>query len=108
MPIYNKLVRDRIPEIIQNNGQSCSARPLKEKEFVEELKKKADEELNEYLNSQSDQEAVEELADLLEIVYTLADQHGYSVEDLEEVRRKKERDRGGFQDKIFLIDTSYE
>lgn len=67
MPVYNKLVRDRIPAIIQESGKKCRTRILYDSEYLRELKAKSQEELHEYLNSKNDKEAVEELADLLEI-----------------------------------------
>ncbi len=108
MPVYNKLVRDRIPEIIKNSGKIYRTRVLMEEEYISELRKKAQEELNEYITSQTSEEAIEELADLLEVVHALATAHGSSIEDLEEVRKRKAEKRGGFQEKIFLIDVEDE
>ncbi|MFD0048950.1 phosphoribosyl-ATP pyrophosphohydrolase [Actinomycetes bacterium NPDC127524] len=108
MPVYNKLVRDRIPEIIANTGVQFSTRILDDQEYLQELKNKLKEELEEYLNTDNDKDAMEELADLLELIHALADRHGSSFEKLEEVREKKAEKRGGFKEKIFLIETGNE
>ncbi|WP_026585135.1 nucleoside triphosphate pyrophosphohydrolase [Bacillus sp. J33] len=105
MPTYNKLVRDRIPEIIAETGKSYSTRILDQSEFINELKKKSIEELDEYLNTNNDEEAIEELADLLEVVHALAETHGVSIEKVEELRKQKAEKRGGFKEKIYLIEV---
>jgi predicted house-cleaning noncanonical NTP pyrophosphatase (MazG superfamily) len=105
MPIYNKLVRDRIPEIIENTGKQFLARTLENEEYIKELKNKSFEELEEYLNAENDTDAIEELADLLEIIHALAECHGASIEKVEEVRQKKAEKRGGFKERIFLIEV---
>lgn len=108
MPTYNKLVRDKIPEVIYNTGKTCRVRTLSDEDYLTELKKKCKEELEEYLSSSNDEEAVEELADLLELIHTLAQVHGSDPEKLEKVKLSKANKRGGFQEKIFLIDVSDE
>ena len=105
MPTYNKLVRDRIPEIINNRGASCNTRILDETEYKAELRTKLREELNEYLEAQEDSSAMEELADLLELMHALTSIHGSTVEQLEKIRKEKADKRGGVQDRIFLIDV---
>lgn len=105
MPIYNKLVRDRIPEVIESTGRKFSTKVLDDKDFLNELKNKSFEELQEYVCSDNDENAIEELADLLEIIHALAKCHGASFEKVEEVRLKKAEKRGGFQEKIFLIEV---
>lgn len=105
MPTYNKLVRDRIPEIIAETGKNYSTRILDQEEFIKELKKKSIEELDEYLNTNNNDEALEELADLLEIIHSLAASHGASIEKVEELRKQKAEKRGGFNEKIFLIEV---
>lgn len=105
MPRYNKLVRDRIPEVIKISGKSFRTRILNDKEYKEELKIKLHEELEEYLGSQSGKEAVEELADILEVVYALAKEHGSSIDQLQKIRRHKAERRGKFENRVFLIDV---
>lgn len=105
MPIYNKLVRDRIPEIIEKDGKQCSTEILDDKTYVVELKKKIREELQEYEEATTDEEAIEELADILELMHALAKTHGSTMEEVEKVRAEKAIKRGGFNDKIFLIEV---
>ncbi|WP_078427508.1 nucleoside triphosphate pyrophosphohydrolase [Alkalihalobacterium alkalinitrilicum] len=108
MPIYNKLVRDKIPEIIQAAGKGYRTRQLDDMEYIKELKIKLTEEMAEYQEAQTDGQAIEELADVLEIIHSLAVVHGSSMEEVESIRKKKADDRGGFQEKIFLIDVDDE
>ena len=100
--IYNKLVRDRIPEIIQSKGGTCRTRILSDEEYLEMLDAKLDEELCEYHEDQN----IEELADMLELIRAAAIARGYTLEELEAVRAEKAKKRGGFEKKIFLIDVS--
>lgn len=66
MPVYNKLVRDRIPEIIENSGKKFTTRILGDNEYINELKKKLVEEMEEYQQTETNEDALEELADILE------------------------------------------
>ena len=98
---HNKLVRDRIPEIIEASGKTCVTKILSDEEYLNMLDTKLDEELAEYHQDQN----VEELADLLEVIYAAASARGYTLEQLEEVRANKAEKRGGFQKKIFLVEV---
>ncbi|MGG0238111.1 nucleoside triphosphate pyrophosphohydrolase [Bacillus rhizoplanae] len=106
MPVYNKLVRDRIPEIIESNGKTCTTRTLNEKEYIEEICKKTQEELAEYVEAETPEHKLEELADLLELLNALAQYEGVTLEDVEKVRKEKAEKRGGFQERVFLIEVS--
>jgi predicted house-cleaning noncanonical NTP pyrophosphatase (MazG superfamily) len=108
MPIYNKLVRDRIPKIIESTGKKFSTRILNDEEYITELKNKSFEELEEYVQASNNEDAIEELADLLEIIHALAEYHGSSIEKVEEVRKGKAVKRGGFKEKIFLLEVEDE
>lgn len=108
MPTYNKLVRDRIPEIIEKTGKKYSTRILYDNEYIKELKKKSFEELQEYVETNNNEDAIEELADVLEIIHALAEYHGASIEEVEEIRKQKAEKRGGFKEKIFLIEVEDE
>ena len=99
--IYNKLVRDRIPEIIEADGKRCVTEILDDGKYLEMIDAKLDEELVEYYKDQS----VEELADLVEVVYAAAKARGYTIEQLEEVRVKKAEKRGGFDREILLVEV---
>ena len=96
--VYNKLVRDKIPEIIESDGKACEIEILSDDKYLEMIDAKLDEELAEYHNDQN----LEELADLLEVIHAATIARGYSVEELEALRTKKFEKRGGFQKKILL------
>lgn len=96
--IYNKLVRDRIPEIIEQDNKTCDVRILNDDEYLKMIDAKLDEEVAEYHKDQN----LEELADILEILYAATKAREYSVEDLEECRRRKAEKRGAFEKKFFL------
>lgn len=96
--IYNKLVRDRIPEFIEADGNTCTTEIMSDKQYVEMLNAKLNEEVAEYQESKS----VEELADLLEVMQAVVRARGWTWEQLEQVRRKKFARRGGFEKKILL------
>lgn len=102
MTVHNKVIRDKIPKIIEQDGYSCNVKTLSDKEFLVEIEKKLTEEVAEY---QSDKNP-EELADILEVIYRIAKLKGVSKEELEKIRIKKIDDRGSFEKNLFLIDTS--
>lgn len=97
--IYEKLVRDRIPEIIEGTGSRCNVGTLDDEEYIRALDKKLREELDEYLADGS----IEELADLLEVVRASAIARGYTLDELEAVRSRKAQERGGFEKRIWLF-----
>lgn len=92
-----KLVRDKIPQIIMEDGKTPITRILSEEEYLAELDKKLNEEIAEYQADKS----LEEMADVLEVLFAICEARGHSVEELMEVRRKKREKRGGFEQKIF-------
>ena len=96
--IYNKLVRDRIPEIIESDGKLCTMEILPDDRYLQMLDVKLDEELAEDQESTS----LEELADLLEVMRAVVKARGWSWEQLEQARQEKTAQRGGFEKKIFL------
>ena len=98
MTVYNKLVRDKIPEIIEASGKTCETEILSDKQYLQMLDKKLGEELAEYYKEQN----IEELADLLEVLYATAKAKGYSIEELEQLRIEKQKVRGGFDKRILL------
>ncbi|WP_138756200.1 nucleoside triphosphate pyrophosphohydrolase [Paenibacillus sinopodophylli] len=105
MPVYHKLVRDRIPEIIEKQGLTAYTRVLDTKEYLVELRTKLQEETNEYLEAETDAAAVEELADILELLHALGEAHGVTTEQLEQVRAEKAKKRGGFKEQVYLIEV---
>jgi predicted house-cleaning noncanonical NTP pyrophosphatase (MazG superfamily) len=102
MPKYNKLVRDNIPEIIESTGRKPIFKILNNENYYSELVKKSYEEIDELLNAHNKQDAIEELADILELVYAFAEYHGSSIEMVEDVRKLKAESRGTFKKKIYL------
>lgn len=97
MKIYNKLVRDKILEIIEADGKTHKSRILDEKEYLEHLVKKLEEELHEFKQDLS----IHELADLQEVILALAGVIA-GREELEKVRVQKAEERGAFEKRIFL------
>ncbi len=99
MRLYNKLVRDKIPEVIQENeGKNAKIRILNDEEYLKELNIKLKEEVEEYLASGE----IEELADIEEVLRTLVEIKGKSLEEFDNLRLSKVEKRGAFKDKIFL------
>lgn len=96
--VYNKLVRDRIPEIIEADGNTCTTEILPDKQYIEMLDSKLSEELAEYHESKS----LEELADLLEVMRAVVRARGWTWGQLEQIRKEKAIQRGGFEKKILL------
>ena len=96
---YNKLVRDKIPEMIRAGDETPITRILEDAEYRERLEEKLDEEVAEFHKDQN----IEELADILEVVLALNDSLGYSREELELAYLEKHEARGGFSDRVFLI-----
>ena len=100
--IYNKLVRDNIPDIIVSNGETPITRILSSEEYKQELEKKLYEEYQEVLNTTNSKDRIEELADMLEIIISLAKLEERSLDDVIEVAKTKREKRGGFEERIYL------
>lgn len=96
--IYNKLVRDKIPEIIIADGKNVIAETLSHGDYIKMLDEKLNEEVLEYQESKD----VEELADMLEVIYAIAKSKGVLIEELEEIRKNKVDKCGEFDKKILL------
>lgn len=105
MPKYNKLVRDLIPDLIKLTGKTPITRTLSEKEYEAALKRKLEEETKEYATAENDFEALKELADIVEVVHALTQLHYGDAERLAEIREKKEKERGAFDERIYLIEV---
>ncbi len=101
MIVYNKAIRDKIPEIIKESGGKCNTKTLSDDEFLIELDKKLDEELEEYHKSKS----VEELVDMIEVIEKIVKLRGKSLEEFGKIKLEKTKKRGGFEKNLFLIDT---
>jgi len=98
---YDKLIRDRIPEIIEEAGKKYEIRELNDEEYQAKLKEKLQEEVDEYLNSNKS----EELADILEVIRALADVHDFGMNTLNQTRTKKANKRGTFKKRLLLIEA---
>lgn len=105
MPTYNKLVRDRIPEIIERSGKRFRTVQLDDPTYEKELRMKLKEEMDELLQAESTEDRVEEMADLLEVVYALGNHYGVEPSEIERVRERKQQERGGFEERILLVDV---
>jgi predicted house-cleaning noncanonical NTP pyrophosphatase (MazG superfamily) len=95
---YNKLVRDKIPQIIERSGKSCVSETLSDEQYIKMLNEKLLEEVKEYLEN----ETVEELADIGEVMHAILAFKNVSIEEFQKVRLEKLEARGGFKDKILL------
>jgi predicted house-cleaning noncanonical NTP pyrophosphatase (MazG superfamily) len=96
---YNKLVRDRIPEIIEANGKKAVYETVtRDEDYIKLLKDKLVEEMNEFLES----EDIAELADMGEVMHALLEYKGVSLETFQRIRLEKLEKRGGFKKKLLL------
>lgn len=103
--VYNKLVRDKIPEAIEKTeGRTANYKILNDKEYLQELDRKLFEEAHEFVEEHS----VEELADLMEVISTIMNVRGLSLEEVEVARKAKSDKKGKFDDKVYLIDVEQE
>ena len=101
---YHKLVRDRIPEIIEESGKTCVWSVLSEEDYLRLLDEKLNEELAEYQESKS----MEELADLMEVIRAVAAARGSDIAEVERIRKEKAEKRGGFEKRILLESVTEE
>lgn len=100
--IYNKLVRDKIPEIIAGQGKSCITRTLGKCDYLIALYAKLQEEVNEYLESGD----IEELADIEEVLRAILAAKNISYKRFDKIRKAKARQRGGFKKRVCLVSVS--
>lgn len=98
MKVYDKLVRDRIPEVIRATGKECETSIVNGEKKTELLEKKLMEEVGEFMEAKN----LEELADVMEVLFGLAEDLGYSEEDLVRAREEKKVERGGFKEGVVL------
>lgn len=99
--VYNKLVRDKIPNIIKEKGETPVVKVLDENDYKKELEKKLYEEYKEVLEASGD-DRIEELADMLEVIRALASLENKNLNDIIDIADKKNEKRGAFDEKIFL------
>jgi len=103
---FNKLVRDLIPEKIKNNGENAIFHIADEEEFNDKIMEKLGEEIVEYIEAETPIERAEELADILEVIHTLAKKEGITPQVLENLRIAKANKRGTFSKRIILDETN--
>lgn len=103
--VFNKLVRDKIPQIIENNGEKPITEVLNDREYRKELLKKLKEECEEVVNARDAVETLEELADVYEVVLSIAKLENLDICDVIKMADKKRNAKGGFDKRIFLIKT---
>ena len=101
MKIYDKLVRDRIPEIIKNSGNHCEVEIVSDEVALEYLYKKLNEEVSELLEDKN----LEEIADVVEVLFAIGKKYGYSEEDILNRKDEKKAKSGGFENNIILKKT---
>lgn len=96
-----KLIRDKIPEIMKTQGMIVNERVMEQAEFEKRLKEKLLEEAQEVHDTDSSEELIEELADILEVIYALAQAGGISLDKINEKRLSKRESKGGFDARIY-------
>lgn len=101
MKVYDKLVRDRIPEIIEASGSKCEVEVVSDDVALEYLYKKLNEEVSELLDDKN----LDEIADVMEVLFAIGKKYGYSEDDVLGRRNEKKNARGGFEDNLILKKT---
>lgn len=97
----DKLLRDRIPSLLRSKGIVVNERMMDDEEYLFRLKEKLTEETEEVKNTRNTEELAEELADVLEVVHSLASASGLTQEDIEKARKKKREEKGGFENRVY-------
>ena len=95
--IYNKLIRDKIPEIIKSKGETATIKVMDEEEYLESIINKIDEEVKELKDAKNEDDKLEEAADLLEVLLAYLKMYNYNLDDLLNIRNGKLLKRGGFE-----------
>lgn len=98
MKVYDKLVRDKIPEIIESSGNKCEIEIVSDEVTLEYLYKKLNEEVSELLKDKN----LDEIADVMEVLFAIGSKYGYSEDDVLNRRNTKRDDRGGFENNLIL------
>lgn len=107
---YNKLVRDKIIQNIQGKGHNAIYSILGREEYFKELDKKLIEEVNEFIKTHNEEEnkigiehSEEEMADIMEVIETIIEQRGMSLERIQSIKEEKRQKAGSFNDRIYLV-----
>lgn len=99
--VYNKLVRDKIPSIIESNGKAALIKVASGTELLELLNRKLKEEMQEFKESGN----TEELADIVEVIYSILDYNGITIEEFNNMRHAKNKERGAFKKGLVLLEV---
>ena len=102
---HNKLIRDRILEIIEANKEKPYFRILNKKEYIKEIKKKILEEAQELIEARGKKEIINEIADVQELIDVLILKSGFTKSQIRKQQKIKKKKRGGFKKRLFLIKT---
>lgn len=103
---YNKLIRDKIPEIILSSGEKPKVKILGNRQYKEELKKKLIEEVRELNLARGKKEIINELADISELIDWICREYKVEKDILKKCKTEKNSKRGSFKDKLFLVETN--
>jgi predicted house-cleaning noncanonical NTP pyrophosphatase (MazG superfamily) len=99
---YPKLVRDRIPEIVERNGQTAPTHIAEQDEYIQHLLAKLVEEATELKHAEGLNHQKEEMADVREVLETLQEALGFAEQEIRDVQTSKATERGGFRDRIIM------
>jgi predicted house-cleaning noncanonical NTP pyrophosphatase (MazG superfamily) len=102
MIIYNKLIRDKIPQIMEGKGKKFDIEVLDNELYLEYLNIKLKEEMDEYFSAIEKSSQIEELTDIVEVIYGILKANHVSIKDFEDIRLKKRDERGGFEGRLLL------
>jgi len=105
---FNKLVRDQIPNLLEQKNIKVNLRHLEGEEYLLALKKKLAEEAEEVLESKNKKDLSEELGDIMEVIYSLYDAIGISYEEVDGARIKKNVSKGIFEKRVFIESVEIE
>lgn len=106
MPEYDKIVRDKIPELIKADGKKCEIHSVSEMDACVYLIDKLKEEADELLQALNYHSSMDELADLQEVIVALTEKQGWTMQQVEARRLSKRQERGGFENNIILLRTN--
>lgn len=107
--IYNKLVRDKLPEIFEKEGKSCVLENIDGEEFAKALMDNFDEEValfKESFQQEDDENAVKKIADIVEVLYAVLDLIGVEQSSFEKIRNAEKTKFGGFENRVFLKEVT--
>jgi predicted house-cleaning noncanonical NTP pyrophosphatase (MazG superfamily) len=100
--IYNKLIRDQIPKVIEQSGRFSSIGILDNSAFIEALRLKIVEESHELFHADTQEKILNESADLLELIATILKQYGIPSEEVFARQAEKRQESGGFDQQLLL------